>query len=347
VKFSLFFNVDGTPEQTPGALYRAVERQVCDADARTCFANAWVAEHHFALYGRLPAPLLLLARLSGLTRRIGLGAAVVEAPHYHPLRLAEDAALVDVLSEGRLRLGVGSGAKFKPAEFAAFGADMTEKAKRTHEIVTLLEQAFTTGRLDFAGDFYRYTGVLLDPPPVQSARELLHVAASGETPEWAGSSGFRLLVPRIGAASDHYDRIRRYRDASRAAGNGPGYVGLLRLVFVAETERDAHAQARRALARCVHYDLGFEWDGRTGTPEYRDLLRRLNAVVGTSEQVAEQLAAWRDEFGPDELLCHVSAAGIRHEDALASIGLLAEALESSGLTEPRAVESKPGSPDRS
>jgi alkanesulfonate monooxygenase SsuD/methylene tetrahydromethanopterin reductase-like flavin-dependent oxidoreductase (luciferase family) len=326
MRFSLFFNVDGTPEQTPARLYQAVEQQACLADTLDCFANAWVAEHHFALYGRLPAPLLLLSRLSALTTRIGLGAAVVEAPHYHPLRLAEDAALVDVLSGGRLRLGVGSGARFKPAEFAAFGADMAEKAQRTHEIVTILNQAFDTGRLDFAGDFYRYTGVLLDPAPIQAARDLLHVAASGDTPEWAGAGGYRLLVPRIGTAREHADRIRRYREASLSAGNGPGYVGLLRIVYVAPTEREAHEQTRRAFARCAHYDLGLEWDGRVGTPEYVDLMRRLNMIVGTPDQVGEQLQAWQSEFGCDELLCHVSMAGVRHDAALDSIELLARVL---------------------
>lgn len=326
MKYSLFFNVDGLPEQTAGSLYRAVEKMVCFADTLDCFVNAWVAEHHFALFGRLPAPLLLLSRFSALTKRIGLGAAVVEAPHYHPLRLAEDAALVDVLSGGRLRLGVGSGARFKPAEFAAFGADMAEKAKRTHEIVTILDQAYTTGRLDFAGDFYKYTGVLLDPAPIQPARDLLHVAASGDTPEWAGECGYRLLVPRIGPAEDHIQRIRRYREASHAAGKGPGYVGVLRIIYVAPTEKEAHEQTRRALARCAQYDLGIEWDGQVNTPDYRDLLRRLNMVIGTPEQVAEQIATWKDDYGCDELLCHVSVAGVRHEHALASIELLADVL---------------------
>jgi alkanesulfonate monooxygenase SsuD/methylene tetrahydromethanopterin reductase-like flavin-dependent oxidoreductase (luciferase family) len=326
MQYSLFFNVDGLPEQTAGSLYRAVEKQICFADTLDCFINAWVAEHHFALFGRLPAPLLLLSRLSALTKRIGLGAAVVEAPHYHPLRLAEDAALVDVLSGGRLRLGVGSGARFKPAEFAAFGADMAEKAKRTHEIVSLLDQAYTTGRLDFAGDFYRYTGVLLDPAPIQSARDLLHVAASGDTPEWAGAGGYRLLVPRIGPAEDHVQRIRRYREASQEAGNGPGYVGVLRIMYVAPTEKEAYAQTRRAFARCAQYDLGIEWDGQAGSSDYRDLMRRLNMFIGTPEQAVEQIAVWKEEYGCDELMCHVSIAGVRHDDALASIELLAETL---------------------
>jgi alkanesulfonate monooxygenase SsuD/methylene tetrahydromethanopterin reductase-like flavin-dependent oxidoreductase (luciferase family) len=326
MRFSLFFNVDGTPEQTPASLYHGVERLVRFADTRECFVNAWVAEHHFALYGRLPAPLLMLARLSGLTRRIGLGAAVVEAPHYHPLRLAEDAALVDVLSGGRLRLGVGSGARFKPAEFAAFSGDMAEKAARTREIMTMLDQAFSTGRLDFAGEFYQYTKVLLDPPPVQSTRDLLYVAASGDTPEWAGAAGYRLLVPRIGPAREHADRIRRYRAASLAAGHGPGYVGLLRMVYVAASEQEAQEQARRAFARCTRFDLGVEWDGRTGTPEYARLMHRLNMVVGTPDQVKDRLQNWRDAFGCDELLCHVSAAGIRYDHARASIGLLARSV---------------------
>lgn len=321
---SLFFNFDATPEQTPAALYRAAEAQIAFADRCGAFKNAWVAEHHFGLYGRLPAPLLLLARLSALTTRIGLGAAVVEAPHYHPLRLAEDAALVDVLSGGRLRLGVGSGARFKPAEFAAFSADMAEKAARTKEIVAILDRAFTTGSLEFAGDFYRYTGAQLDPRPVQAARDLLYVAASATTPEWAGEGGYRLLVPRIGTTQDHVERIGRYRAASRAAGNGDGYVGLLRYVFVAETDALARERTRRFVARCAQFDLGEQWDGRTDGERYDDLTRRLNLVVGGPETVTERLQQWRAETGCDEMLCQGFAAGIRPEDALRSVELLAE-----------------------
>jgi alkanesulfonate monooxygenase SsuD/methylene tetrahydromethanopterin reductase-like flavin-dependent oxidoreductase (luciferase family) len=109
MRFSHFFNFDALPELSTGELLEDVEQLTIAAD-RLGFDAIYVAEHHFTEYGRMPAPLAFLARLSGLTSRIELGTAVVEAPYYHPLKLAEEAALVDRLSGGRLRLGIGSGA---------------------------------------------------------------------------------------------------------------------------------------------------------------------------------------------------------------------------------------------
>jgi alkanesulfonate monooxygenase SsuD/methylene tetrahydromethanopterin reductase-like flavin-dependent oxidoreductase (luciferase family) len=108
MRFSLFYNFDVLPPKELTELYSDVEAQAIAAD-KLAFDAIWLAEHHFALYGRLPSPLLFLARLSAITQQIRLGTAIVEAPYYHPLRLAEDTALLDVLSRGRVRLGVGSG----------------------------------------------------------------------------------------------------------------------------------------------------------------------------------------------------------------------------------------------
>src|SRR6187402_107929 len=98
--FSLFYNFDVLPGTAEAELYGEIEAQAVAADDLG-FDTIWLAEHHFELYGRMPAPLVFLARLGAVTRRIGLGTAVVEAPLYNPLRLAEDSALVDLLSGGR------------------------------------------------------------------------------------------------------------------------------------------------------------------------------------------------------------------------------------------------------
>src|SRR5690606_727652 len=114
-----------TPNTSVNDLYQEIESQAILAD-RLGFDAIYLAEHHFKVYGPQPAPLVSLARLSGLTGQIALGTAVVEGPFYNPLRLAEDAALLDDLSGGRLRLGIGSGAKMKAEEFEKFGISIEE-----------------------------------------------------------------------------------------------------------------------------------------------------------------------------------------------------------------------------
>ncbi|BAY43310.1 luciferase-alpha subunit [Scytonema sp. HK-05] len=150
MRFSLFYNFDVLPPKQLTELYRDVEAQAIAAD-KLGFDAIWLAEHHFALYDRLPSPLLFLARLSAITQQIRLGSAIVKAPYYHPLRLAEDTALLDVLSRGRVRLGVGSGAKNKPQEFVPFGVALEEKSARTCEIIAILHQAFVSGWVNFEG----------------------------------------------------------------------------------------------------------------------------------------------------------------------------------------------------
>ena len=244
---------------------------------------------------------------------------MIEAPHYHPLRLAEDAALVDVLSGGRLRLGIGSGARNKPTEFARFGIRLDEKNARTLEIVEILRQAFDAGRVDFQGRYYAYEQVEINPRPIQPAQQLLWLAASDTTVDVAGAHGYRLQAPRVGPAERHAQLIQHYR---AALGGKPGFVTQLRFVYAAETEREAKEQTRLTFARYAKYDCGVSWDGDTDSAEYKALARRMNMVIGTPDQVGEQLLKWQAESGFDEIMCQVYAAGMRHADALRSIELL-------------------------
>lgn len=318
MRFSLFYNFDIAPGKPIPALYHEIEAQAVRAD-QLGFSTIWLAEHHFEIYGRMPSPLVFLARLSGLTDQIGLGTAVIEAPYYHPLRLAEEAALLDLVSGGRLRLGIGSGGRNKPTEFERFGVPIDEKGARTVEITEILRQAFDQGVVNVAGTFYQFDQVEINPRPIQAARDMIMLAASESTLPYAAAHGYGLLIPRVGAAERHGDLIRHYR---AAVGDRSGPIALLRFVYVAPTEREAQEQTRETIMRYARYDCGIAWNGRADTPEYRDLLDRLNAVIGTPNQVAAQLAAWRDTFGCDEMMCQMYAAGMEHHHALRSIELL-------------------------
>lgn len=318
MRFSLFYNFDVVPGKDVHELYRDVEAQAVAAD-RLGFDAIWLAEHHFEVYGRLPAPLVMLSRLSGLTGQLGLGTAVVEAPYYHPLRLAEDAALLDALSGGRVRLGVGSGARMKPEEFVKFGMPVDEKTARTLEILEVLRQAFDERVVRTEGQFFRYDGVEINPRPVQSAQQMLWLAASHSTPELAAERGYGFLVPRVGTGDRHKELIGRYRAANPS---GPKFISQLRFVYVAESERAAQEETRETFARYAQYDCGVAWDGRIDSAEYVDLGQRMHFVIGTPDQVVEQLRDWQAEYGFDEIMCQLYAAGMRHEDSLRSLELL-------------------------
>lgn len=127
--------------------------------------SAWVSEHHGSADGYLPSLLPLLAALATVTERIELGTGVVLAPFHDPLRLAEDFAVVDQLSGGRVICGLGIG--WREEEFRAFGIDVSTRVRRLTEIVDVLRLAWTGDRFDYRGRHYSYDAVAVTPPPAR------------------------------------------------------------------------------------------------------------------------------------------------------------------------------------
>src|SRR5688572_24733002 len=131
------------------------------------FDSAWVSEHHGASDGYLPSLLPMLAAFAASTETILLGTGIVLAPFHDPLRLAEDAAVVDQLSGGRLLLGLGIG--WREEEFRMFGVPRSERAIRTEETIEILRRAWTGRRFSFEGRAFRYDRVKVTPPPARAS----------------------------------------------------------------------------------------------------------------------------------------------------------------------------------
>src|SRR5699024_8148239 len=101
---------------------------------------------------------------------------------------------------------------------------------------------------------------------------------------------------------------------------------MLRFVYVAETEQQAHEETRKTFERYAKYDCGVDWDGRTDSEEYADLSAKMHFVIGTPEQVTERLVQWQRDYGFDEIMCQLYAAGMEHADSVRSLELLASAV---------------------
>src|SRR5919197_4471966 len=159
------------------------------------FESAWVSEHHGAGDGYLPSLLPMLAAFAAATERIALGTGIVLTPFHDPLRLAEDAAVVDQLSGGRLILGLGLG--WREEEFRMFGQPVSERVARTVEAVEILRRAWTAERFSFQGRIHSYDRVLVTPPP--SRAEGIPIYIGGHRQQ---------AVRRAGEIGDGYIRIR-------------------------------------------------------------------------------------------------------------------------------------------
>jgi alkanesulfonate monooxygenase SsuD/methylene tetrahydromethanopterin reductase-like flavin-dependent oxidoreductase (luciferase family) len=214
------------------------------------FDSVWLTEHHFSRYGILGNPMVLGAAIAETTKQIEIGTAVVVLPFHNPLRLAEDAATLDIISGGRLELGVGRG--YQPKEFAGFGIDAETSKQRYAEVVEVLKLAWTGRPFSFHGEYYDVDDVTLSPRPVRPGGPPIRHAVVSTT-----------SFPERGAAGDHIitsptfaplGRMKRnfdaYRDALVENGHDPADfdVPFMQQVWVGSSEPDLHAVAESALS---------------------------------------------------------------------------------------------------
>ncbi len=156
------------------------------------FDSAWVSEHHGSGDGYMPSLLPTLAAMAAATDRIKLGTGVVLTPFHHPLRLAEETATLDILSRGRLVVGLGRGNR--PLEFLGHGVPQDESRSRMEEGVEVLRRAWTEERVTFHGRHWQIDDIPVYPKPVSRPHPPLAFAVtSPESLRWAGSNGFAIL----------------------------------------------------------------------------------------------------------------------------------------------------------
>jgi alkanesulfonate monooxygenase SsuD/methylene tetrahydromethanopterin reductase-like flavin-dependent oxidoreductase (luciferase family) len=274
------------------------------------FDTVWLSEHHFTHDGFLAAPLAALAAIAVRTRRIRLGTSVLVAPLHHPLRIAEDAALVDLLSGGRLVLGIGQG--YAEAEFAAFGADRSRRASRTEETVDIVRQALTTGRVTIDGSHFAYTDLPVTPSPMRPVPiPLAGVTAAGLRRAVRLGDG---VVVYCATARDLRARAALLHEVSPTADTPLMCTSVL---HVAEDPDQAWEEAAPGIA---YLEAGI---AALSGAEPVDLVRE-DYLVGSPDDVAERLIAlWRDT-GFAHFAYWARLPGLPHRRVLQSLELVAD-----------------------
>jgi probable F420-dependent oxidoreductase len=187
------------------------------------FDTIWLTEHHFVEDGYSPSMIPLAAAIASRTRRIRIGTFVLLMPLHNPLHVAEDAATVDVLSNGRFDLGLGQG--YVPREFAGFNVPREERSRRLREGVEIVRRLFTEDNVTFEGKSYAVRDATLYPKPVQRPHPPIWIGArSRKATERAGRNGYHL-------AGVGEQQAQIYRDALRAAGHNPDQFNIAQLCF--------------------------------------------------------------------------------------------------------------------
>jgi alkanesulfonate monooxygenase SsuD/methylene tetrahydromethanopterin reductase-like flavin-dependent oxidoreductase (luciferase family) len=277
---------------------------------QTGYDAVWLAEHHFSSFSVCPSVHMMGTMAAARTKRLRIGTAVSLAPFYNPLRLAEEVALLDVLSGGRVNWGAGRG--FERSEFAAFGIPGDESAARFHETVDIVLQAWTNQRLTYHGKFFQYEGVEVLPKPFQAPHPPVWMAASS-TPaiEWAAGKGHSILMDPHASRTDLIGKRRHYAAKLVEAGfsDAGRTIPMSRLVAVDETADKARAVAKRVAEWTIAAYVGAQHGAvRQGPP--RDFGGKdpvefyLDDVMihGTAESVADQIQSFGAQIGMTYLM---------------------------------------------
>jgi probable F420-dependent oxidoreductase len=296
-------------------------RQCVDAEAAG-FDSVWLGEHHNNPV-LSPAPLLRLAAIAARTRRIRLGTGVLLLPLYHPLAVAEEASTVDVISGGRLILGLGAG--YAPEEFDAFGVPLKERGSRMDEAVALLQRLWSEDRVTHDGRHYHLTNATVAPRPVQRPRPPIWFAGWVEPAirraarfgdAWLG--GPSATLPELSTC------VRIFRDARNAAGRDGGEIALMRYAFVAESVERAREIAGRSFISSFEHTY-FKWPHPVVRRPAGDLtIERLaqdRIILGDPATCIRQIERFRAELGLTHLICRISAPGVPPDAARTSVDL--------------------------
>src|SRR5437763_2650533 len=302
----------------------------------------WLAELHAdPARSVLASPMTIASAIAARTRRIKIGIAVQVLPLCHPLRIAEEAATVDQISDGRLIFGVGRSGL--PRTYEAYGVPYAESRDRFAETLQIIEQAWSQPRFSYEGKYHRFDDVAVTPKPYQKPLPPIRVAASSpDTFPAIGKLGYPIFVMPRGMFSDMLPAIESYRAAYREAGHpGHGQVYLRVPIYVGETAERARSEPEESIMHFFREQAARlrASAGRAGTSAsagraeraaaldhltYDDAIRG-KIIIGTPARVADQLHALQEELGVDGILAELNTGGrIPHRHVVNPLRLLCE-----------------------
>lgn len=268
----------------------------------------WIAEHHFHEYGVVPNPAAFLCAMARETERLRLGPAVSVLPFHDPVQVAEDYAMLDQLSDGRLEMGVGSG--YLPHEFAGFGRHGQHKRQRFDEALGLLRRLWRGETVAFESDFHHLRDVALNVLPLQQPEPPITIAAlRPEACYHIGRQGLAMMTIPYAAVADMSGigaMVSDFRRGWKETQQTPAPTPLTALhAHVAATDEAARANAEDAFNQYTRTRLYAK-----SKKDYDDAVGAGLGLFGSVETVSEQLAA-------------LHAMGARHIMLLQDFGAMA------------------------
>jgi probable F420-dependent oxidoreductase len=282
-------------------------------------------EHHAVTNHYWPSPLPVLAGFATRTSRLLLGTDIVVAAFHHPVRLAEDVAMLDVMSGGRFVLGIAIG--YKPDEFALYGVELEKRGARFEEQLAIMKGLWTQERVQFNGAYYTLEG-RLEPKPVQKPHP----------PLWIGGWG-NITLRRAASLADNWipgptadltrllNGKKQFLEQRRAAGLPPPTEWpLTRDVIIADTDAEARALAEEHIMVAYRREYAGGWrhpfiDASIATD--LDKLMEDRFIIGGPEQCVRRLRRFVEQYGLTHLICRMFFPGMPHARIMRGLELLA------------------------
>jgi alkanesulfonate monooxygenase SsuD/methylene tetrahydromethanopterin reductase-like flavin-dependent oxidoreductase (luciferase family) len=314
-----------------GAYLRKLIDHLCLAEELGA-DHLWANEHHYHPFGGVIAsPPVLLAGLAQRTSRARLGTSIAILPLHHPIKLAEQLAMVDLMSGGRLEVGVGRG--FVVYDYEVAGLPFEEGQARTTESLEVMLQAWSGEPFSHSGRFFRFDNLLVWPAPEQRPHPPIWVACANNPDSfaWTGRQGYNLLTIGFIKPVDKTAALTRiYRDAA-----SPGsHSGTLYQVVVDEDGATARQRALAAMSR--YLELNLEAQALAASKEAAARVRaemenldvdRLvdegRLIAGRPDECVSAIRRLEAEIGFDQVVCMFQFGGIDFAAAERSLRLFA------------------------
>jgi alkanesulfonate monooxygenase SsuD/methylene tetrahydromethanopterin reductase-like flavin-dependent oxidoreductase (luciferase family) len=328
----------------PEVVQREVEQMAWTEELG--FDSLWLTEHHFIEYGLSVSPAILATAAAMRTRRVRIGLAAAILPFHDPIRLAEELAMVDILSGGRLDVGVGRGNR--PVEFEGYRIPQIESRERFEESLAIMLRAWTQERFSFQGQHFTIPEVRVIPKPLQAPHPPLYiVCVSPDTIESTALRGLPMLNSILrGPIEQLVSQRDTYVNACKKAGRSEGEIaallgrwGVSRHIYVAATDAQARAEARDAemwYQEALRRFLIPEDIDRVHPllqPGFRTMAERLGKItweqlvaetlaIGGPDTVATKIEEMQ-RLGVGEVLCWMNFGGLPQAQVRRSMELFA------------------------
>jgi len=338
MRFGTFSYNQSRPWVAENQVFEELIEQILFTE-RLGFDEAWFAEHHHSDYGMLASPNLIIAALAHRTRRLRLGNLVNVLPLYDPMRLAEECGMLDILTGGRLNVGLGRGV---PRDDLKHGLDRDTAQARFEEGIEILMRSWTEDTFTYTGKAWSYIDIVCRPRPLQKPYPPIYYGAtSPQSPAMVARRGWNLALSlqpltNCARAIDSYREERaKHGDLHRT-----GDAIMVRDVYVADSDEQAWKEAVPQITRFWQLATDNVWRGDSVSaddlPKFTERFpyfpggltaKRLDewgtSLIGSPDTVIRKARAMIDTARPDSLVGMFSFGGLRHDQVMHSLELFA------------------------